>query len=88
MVSPSPRAAQVLLEVGWENIRLFPFPEEVERGPVVGPEGGSVDTPEGVEHWHGAHPDEAALQLTIYGGTVNWLEPVEDAVYRAPSRRR
>lgn len=45
-------------------------------------------TPEGVEHWHGAAPDEAALQLTIYGGTVNWLEPVEDAVYRAPSRRR
>ncbi|MBM4185361.1 MAG: cupin domain-containing protein [Gemmatimonadetes bacterium] len=45
-------------------------------------------TPEGVEHWHGAHPDEAALQLTIYGGTVNWLEPVQDAAYRAPSRRR
>jgi quercetin dioxygenase-like cupin family protein len=45
-------------------------------------------TAAGVEHWHGAHPDEAALQLTIYGGTVNWLEPVEDAVYRAPSRRR
>ena len=45
-------------------------------------------TAEGVEHWHGAHPAEAALQLTIYGGTVNWLEPVEDAVYRAESRRR
>jgi len=45
-------------------------------------------TAEGVEHWHGAHPDEEALQLTIYGGTVNWLEPVEDAAYRAPSRRR
>jgi quercetin dioxygenase-like cupin family protein len=45
-------------------------------------------TAEGVEHWHGAHPDEEARQLTIYGGTVNWLEPVEDAVYRAPSRRR
>jgi quercetin dioxygenase-like cupin family protein len=45
-------------------------------------------TAAGVEHWHGAHPDEASLQLTIYGGTVNWLEPVEDAVYRAQSRRR
>ncbi len=45
-------------------------------------------TAEGVEHWHGAHPAEAAVQLTIYGGTVNWLEPVEDAVYGAPSRRR
>lgn len=39
-------------------------------------------TPEGVEHWHGAHPDEAALQLTIYEGEVNWLEPVTDAEYR------
>jgi RHS repeat-associated protein len=48
-VSPSPRAAQVLLEVGWENIRLFPFPEEVERGAVVGPDGGTVSSPEGVE---------------------------------------
>ncbi|HUR74032.1 MAG TPA: Ig-like domain-containing protein, partial [Sporichthya sp.] len=48
-VSPSPRAAQVLLEVGWENIRLFPFPEEVERGVVVGPDGGTFASPEGVE---------------------------------------
>ncbi len=45
-------------------------------------------TAAGVEHWHGAHPDEEARQLTIYGGTVNWLEPVDDATYRAPSRRR
>jgi hypothetical protein len=45
-------------------------------------------TPEGVEHWHGAHPDEESLQLTIYGGTVNWLEPVDDATYRATARRR
>jgi quercetin dioxygenase-like cupin family protein len=44
-------------------------------------------TAAGVEHWHGAHPDEASLQLTIYGGTVNWLEPVMDDVYRARSQR-
>ena len=36
-----------------------------------------------VEHWHGAHPDEDALQLTIYAGTVAWLEPVTDEQYRA-----
>ena len=48
-VSPSPRAAQVLLDVGFENIRLFPFPEEVERGPVVGPDGGTIETPAGVQ---------------------------------------
>ena len=45
-------------------------------------------TAAGVEHWHGAHPDEASLQLTVYGGTVNWLEPVTDEVYRARAQRR
>lgn len=46
-VSPSPRAAEVLLDVGWENIRLFPFPEEIERGQVLGPTGGTVEGAEG-----------------------------------------
>ncbi len=40
-------------------------------------------TPAGVEHWHGAAPDEDALQLTIYEGTVDWLEGVPDDVYLA-----
>lgn len=44
-------------------------------------------TPAGREHWHGAHPDEDVLQLTIYEGDVNWLEPVTDAVYRATPQR-
>jgi quercetin dioxygenase-like cupin family protein len=44
-------------------------------------------TAAGIEHWHGAHPDEASLQLTIYGGTVNWLGPVTDDVYRARAQR-
>ena len=39
-------------------------------------------TPADVEHWHGAHPDEDALQLTIYEGTVNWMDPVSDQEYR------
>lgn len=38
-------------------------------------------TPSDVEHWHGAHPDVDALQLTIYEGTVNWLEPTTDEQY-------
>jgi len=38
-------------------------------------------TPSGVEHWHGAHPDVDAMQLTIYEGTVNWLEPTTDEQY-------
>ena len=38
-------------------------------------------TPADVEHWHGAHPDEDALQLTIYEGTVEWMDPVSDQEY-------
>lgn len=42
---------------------------------------------EAVEHWRGAHPDEAAVQWTIYGGTVNWLDPVQDEQYRMHAQR-
>ncbi len=48
-VSPSPRAAQVLLDTGYENVRLFPFTDQLERGQVLGPAGGSVTTADGVE---------------------------------------
>ena len=44
-------------------------------------------TPAGREHWHGAHPDEQVLQMTIYEGTVDWLDPVTDAVYMATPQR-
>ena len=44
-------------------------------------------TDAGVEHWHGAGLDEDALQMTIYSGTVNWMEPVSDEVYRAAPGR-
>jgi quercetin dioxygenase-like cupin family protein len=36
-----------------------------------------------VWHWHGAAPDEKAVQLTFYGGTIEWGEEVTDAQYRA-----
>ena len=39
-------------------------------------------TPADVEHWHGAHPDVDALQLTIYEGEVVWLDPVPDSQYQ------
>ncbi|MEM8932417.1 MAG: Ig-like domain-containing protein, partial [Acidobacteriota bacterium] len=49
VVSPSPRAAQVLLDVGFESIRLYGFPDLVDRGSQVGPTGGTVGDPDGVE---------------------------------------
>lgn len=45
-------------------------------------------TPSGREHWHGAHPEEEVLQLTIYEGEVNWMEGVTDEVYNATPGRR
>ena len=49
VVSPSPKAAQVVLESGWENVRLYPFPESLERGSVLGGLGGTVASVDGVE---------------------------------------
>lgn len=40
-------------------------------------------TDSGVEHWHGAHPEEDVVQLTIYSGDVNWMDPVSDEEYTA-----
>lgn len=45
-------------------------------------------TPANVEHWHGAAPEEDALQLTIYEGTVNWKDPVTDKEYLTPPQRK
>jgi quercetin dioxygenase-like cupin family protein len=44
-------------------------------------------TKAGVEHWHGAAPDQDAVQLTIYEGDVKWLEAVPDAVYKAAPKK-
>jgi quercetin dioxygenase-like cupin family protein len=44
-------------------------------------------TPAGIEHWHGAHPDVDALQLTIYQGTVNWLDATTDEQYNGARMR-
>jgi 4-carboxymuconolactone decarboxylase len=40
--------------------------------------------PAGVEHWHGAHPDEAhaMTHLSIAFGTTTWLEPVSEEDYQ------
>ena len=44
-------------------------------------------TDAGVEHWHGAAPDEDVLQMTIYEGTVEWLDPVMDEQYNVRAQR-
>jgi quercetin dioxygenase-like cupin family protein len=50
---------------------------------------GEVDyAPPGVEHWHGAAPNEPLLQLGVvpYGGGIKFLEPVTDAQYDGQSK--
>ena len=45
---------------------------------------GEIDyTPPGVEHWHGAGPDEPLLQLGVvpFGGGISFLEAVTDEQY-------
>lgn len=34
-----------------------------------------------VPHWHGAAPDRAAVQFTVYSGTLEWQQPVTDEEY-------
>jgi hypothetical protein len=34
-----------------------------------------------VPHWHGAAPDQAVLQFSVYSGTLEWQQPVTDAEY-------
>lgn len=61
---------------------------QVRGGPVVETNPGTPWwTAAGVEHWHGASPEQDALQLTIYEGTVKWLEPVTDKEYLTAPRK-
>jgi quercetin dioxygenase-like cupin family protein len=47
-------------------------------------QGGTEYTPPDVEHWHGATPSEALVQVNIqFGGTTKWLKPITDAEYNA-----
>ena len=52
--------------------------EEIRQGDVVW-------FPAGEKHWHGAAPDTAmshiAIQESVDGTTVDWLDPVTDADY-------
>lgn len=63
-LAPSPHAAEVLLEVGFDHIRVLPYPGRLDRGTLVGPEGGRVpgDDTVSVEILTGAAQD--ALRAT------------------------
>ena len=68
-LAPSPRAAQVILEVGFDHIRVVPYPGRLDRGTLVGSEGGRIpgDDRIAVDIPAGAAPEPlraTALSLT------------------------
>ncbi|MCP4659083.1 MAG: Ig-like domain-containing protein, partial [bacterium] len=67
VVSPSERATQVLLELGYASIRLYPFPEQLERGQIIGPTGGSITTADGIELLipEGGLPERTVVSATL-----------------------
>lgn len=69
-------AAQLLLvEEGRGRLQELGSPiVEIQAGqPVL--------TKPNVLHWHGAAPDQAALQFSVYSGTLEWKDPVTDDQY-------
>lgn len=55
-----------------------------EQGDAVKdlPMGQPVLTKANVPHWHGAAPDQHALQFSVYAGKLEWQKPVTDAEYK------
>jgi quercetin dioxygenase-like cupin family protein len=52
------------------------------------PAGQPVLTKANVLHWHGASPEESALQFSVYSGTLEWKEKVTDDEYLGKTIRR
>ncbi len=55
--------------------------QEQGSGIVDVPAGQPVLTKPNVLHWHGASPEQAALQFSVYSGTLEWKEAVTDEQY-------
>jgi hypothetical protein len=72
IVSPSPKAAEVILQTGYDNIRLYPYTAPLERGSVLGPSGGTVTSTEGIEL---TLPEGTLTQQTVV--TVRYLTATE-----------
>jgi quercetin dioxygenase-like cupin family protein len=55
-----------------------------EQGDAVKelPMGQPVLTKANVPHWHGAAPDQHAVQFSVYAGKLEWQKPVTDAEYK------
>ena len=51
-------------------------------GPIqIIEEGQTFYTQANVPHWHGADPEQAAVQFTVYTGSLEWQQAVTDDEY-------
>lgn len=96
--SPSRVAAVALVAAGLAGALLLSDPTTTDAAQQSNFVGGAPSVLESEEvntlrlrfeagsrsSWHGAAPDEAAVQLTIYSGEVDWMEAVPDETYEAP----
>jgi len=79
-----PLGQTLIVTAGVGRVQRWGDPvEEIRPGDVVW-------TPPGQKHWHGAAPDNSMTHIAITeqldGKTVEWMEKVVDAQYRAPVR--
>jgi len=65
----------LLIEQGQGRVQELGGPIHVLR------QGESFYTQAGLTHWHGADPNQAAVQFSIYSGTLEWQQPVTDEQY-------
>jgi quercetin dioxygenase-like cupin family protein len=49
--------------------------------------GQPVLTKPNVLHWHGAAPDQAAVQFSVYAGSLEWKDQVSDDDYLGKTKR-
>jgi quercetin dioxygenase-like cupin family protein len=56
--------------------------QEVGKDVQEIPAGQPVYTTPNVLHWHGAAPDQHALQFSVYSGTLEWKHAVSDDEYQ------
>jgi RHS repeat-associated protein len=65
-LAPSAKAAQVILEVGFDHIRILPYPGRLDRGTLIGSEGGRVpaDDKVAIEIPTGAVPEPLRATAT------------------------
>lgn len=79
-----PLGQTLIVTAGRGRVQRWGEPaEEIQQGDVVW-------IPPGQKHWHGAAPDISMTHIAIAeqldGVTVEWMEQVSDAQYRAPLR--